>query len=210
MRLKDTGLTPSDLFSDKLRDNLFSYTQDEVDTLRNGLPARNQNMLFDQIRTIVHRQHIKSSNKTKSLMDYIKSLTTDEVSEFERYFSQYTQTNEERLWDILHIHDKNLYKTSETFYNWISTLSDEMLDYYANKALSGKPLHSSFVYNSKKAKVEILDGYIAISSSNLSELTKFKERMLATNNCECEHRIKKHGDVTIHSYIFNMGKQNSI
>ncbi len=210
MKLRDTGLAPSDLFSDKLKDSLFSYTQDEVDTLRSGLPARNQSTLFDQIRAIVHQRESKTVNKSKSLMDYIKSLTTDEVSEFEKYFTQYTHRDEERLWDILHTHDKSLYKTSESFYNWISTLSDEMLDYYANRALSGKPLHSSFVYTSKKTKVEILDGYIAISSSNLSELTKFKERMLANNNCECEHRIKKHGNITIHSYIFNMGKQNSI
>jgi hypothetical protein len=53
-------------------------------------------------------------------------------------------------------------------------------------------------------KVEMLEGYIAISSSNLKALDKFKDRVMKSSNTTCEHRIKKHGDVTIHSYVFNL------
>ena len=52
--------------------------------------------------------------------------------------------------------------------------------------------------------VELLEGYIAISSSNLKALDKFKERVIKTSDITWEHRVKKHGDVTIHSYVFNI------
>jgi len=58
-------------------------------------------------------------------------------------------------------------------------------------------------------KVEILDGYIAVSSSNLDALDKFKERIMISNSCTYDHRIKKHNGITIHSYVFNMNKINN-
>jgi len=56
-------------------------------------------------------------------------------------------------------------------------------------------------------KVELLDGYIAISASNLQTLDTFKDRLLSSD-LKWEHRIKKHGDVTIHSYVINMNEDN--
>ena len=62
------------------------------------------------------------------------------------------------------------------------------------------------IYNRihRTPKVEILDGYIAITSSNLDALDRFKERVLRSNEVTFEHRIKKHGNITMHSYIFKM------
>ena len=54
-------------------------------------------------------------------------------------------------------------------------------------------------------KVELLDGYIAISASNLKTLDSFKDRLLGSD-LKWEHRIKKHGDVIIHSYVINMNE----
>jgi len=208
MSLTKLGIQPEDLFNNKFREDLFAYSQEEVDNLRRGLPISKQKYLQESItRSIKYKPSI---DKVQSLIDYIKTLTQGDLKDFEQYVRKHTEQNPNMLWNIIHTKDKNLYKTSDSFYDWVSTLSDDMVDHYACKALDGNPLHSDFVYDTKKTKVEILDGYIAISSSNLSELNKFKERMLASNDCKCEHRIKKHGSVTIHSYIFNMGKHNSI
>ncbi len=51
-------------------------------------------------------------------------------------------------------------------------------------------------------KLELLDGYIAISSSNLRTLDTFRDRLI-DDGIEWEHRIKKHDGVVIHSYVFN-------
>lgn len=56
-------------------------------------------------------------------------------------------------------------------------------------------------------KVELLDGYIAISASNLQTLDLFKDSLLGSD-LKWEHRIKKHGDVTIHSYVINMNEDS--
>lgn len=63
------------------------------------------------------------------------------------------------------------------------------------------------IYNSPR--VELLEGYIAISSSNLQALDKFKDRVIKTSDITWEHRIKKHGDVTIHSYVFNIKEDSN-
>ena len=77
--------------------------------------------------------------------------------------------------------------------NYIKSPSPDMYDILTNNT----------------TKVEILDGYIAISSSNKKALDKFRDRILASNSFEYEHRVKQHGEVTIHSYVFNMDKQES-
>ena len=68
------------------------------------------------------------------------------------------------------------------------------------------PASYKFIPDTPQTKVQILDGYIAISSSNLKALDKFRDRVLKSNNLIYEHRIKTHEGVKIHSYIFNMDK----
>ena len=88
---------------------------------------------------------------------------------------------------------------------------DNQVDKYIYRAADGRKLHPTDMYiieDNKTTKVEILDGYIAISSSNLKALERFRDRLMKHNECSYEHRIKKHKGVTIHSYVFNMNKTN--
>jgi len=105
--------------------------------------------------------------------------------------------------------------SAELVTNYINTLSSSELETftsYLESEVNGKlppdttasltPEVSSVHYPTPK--VEMLEGYIAISSSNLQALEKFKDRVIESASIEWEHRIKKHGDVTIHSYVFNI------
>lgn len=90
-----------------------------------------------------------------------------------------------------------LNKTTDAFYNWLSNQTDDTLD----KLLALPVIEAS---SDPTPKVEILDGYIAISSSNLSALNRFRDRILNSNNVPYEHRIKTHNGIEVHSYVFNM------
>jgi len=105
--------------------------------------------------------------------------------------------------------------STEIVSNYISTLSSaelETFNTYLKQEINTSLINpsednmlsdtSSAVYSSPK--VEMLEGYIAISSSNLQALEKFKDRVVSSASIQWEHRIKKHGDVTIHSYVFNI------
>ena len=110
------------------------------------------------------------------------------------------------LWNMLSKADRVLYKKPDLFYEWLSTLSDDEMDKIIYRAADGKKLHPADIYKQDESstRVEILDGYIAISSSNLKALDRFKDRVLKTNKCSYEHRIKIHNGVKIHSYVFDM------
>ena len=71
---------------------------------------------------------------------------------------------------MLHPADRQLYKTEDKFHNWLSTLSEDATDRYIFRAADGLKLHSEYVYNPSVygTKVEIIDGYIAISSTSLN------------------------------------------
>lgn len=92
-------------------------------------------------------------------------------------------------------------KTSDAFYNWLSAQTDDTLD-----KLLALPIITpvSEMPADPVTKVQMLDGYIAISSSNITALDRFRDRILKTNNLTYEHRVKKHDGVEVHSYVFNM------
>jgi len=88
-------------------------------------------------------------------------------------------------------------KTAEAFYNWLSTQTDDTLD----KLLALPVIEDK---REQVPKVEMLDGYIAISSSNIHALDRFRDRILKTNNLTYEHRVKTHEGIEVHSYVFDM------
>lgn len=104
--------------------------------------------------------------------------------------------------------------------DYLSILSPEQLEQFSDYLMKGMvvgseessslksdlktTLKSDKIDSYYSPKVELLEGYIAISSSNLKALDKFKERVTKTSDITWEHRVKKHGDVTIHSYVFNI------
>ena len=210
---KYEGIEYSDLFNGELAGCLFQYSEEEYDLFTKGYSNSRNKQLMNNISKALNREkNTQKSSRIEELIHFINSLNDTDLSVFENYAKEYKNSKPNYLWEMLHKDDHTLYKNSKAFYGWLGTLSDDMLDYYIFRAADKKRLHSNFVYETKKSEgttVEILDGYIAVSSSNLEALDRFKDRVLSTNNCEFEHRIKKHGKVTIHSYIFNMNKQNS-
>ena len=78
------------------------------------------------------------------------------------------------LWNMISLDDKELYKTPEKFYEWLSSLNETEMEECIYKAADGKKIHPpasyKFIPDTPQTKVQILDGYIAISSSNLKAL----------------------------------------
>jgi len=138
-----TNISPFCLLNGTMRDQMFNYTQEELD-------------------------------------DFHKALHSDSLSEvFDAVEQEYNNQLEPEL--------------------SVDNLSDEdckLLNQYIDKRLTASDKQSIL------PTVELLDGYIAISSSNLHTLDAFKDRVI-DDSVQWEHRIKKHDGVIVHSYVFN-------
>ena len=187
---------------------LFDYSQEEADDFVSRFDIVANKTMFNQVSKYLSTDFLEINNRVNSVIQFIQTLDKESLKHFEQYIQEFTDSNPNMLWNMLHEKDTKLYKTPEKFYEWISTLDDDALESYIYKAADNLQLHPDYVYQKQQpgTKIDILDGYITVSSSNLSALEKFKDRMLASNDCEYEHRIKKHGEITIHSYVFNMNK----
>lgn len=205
---KTNKLGVDDLLSGNSTLGLFKYSQEEYDEFRKGFDVGSVRYMLESISKSV-RINDPDKNKLDYLVNYIQTLAGDDLERFESMVETFTDTNPNMLWDMLHKADKELYNKPDLFYSWLSTLTDSDVDDYIIKAADGKKLHSDDMYNKdSQTKVEILDGYIAISSSNLQALNRFRDRMLKANECSYEHRIKTHEGVEIHSYVFDMNKDS--
>ena len=209
--IEPTDIEPADILNPLFRDNLFVYSDEEVECFNNALTPESITDTLDCISSAmdVDVTHIQ---KVNSLIQFIKTLSAEDVKAFENlqesYLTKYDKepldSNPNMLWDMLQSADRALYKKPTKFYNWLNTLTDEVLDGYIYRAADGLRLHPDYLYpentQGSNTTVEILDGFIAISSSNKKALDKFRDRILASNSFEYEHRVKQHGEVTIHSY----------
>ena len=196
------------LFSKKFRDSFFSYSTEEVSEFSKAIT---QDQLKDIYQTLSKGLLVNPYvSKLHNVIDYIQTLSPSDLDLFETHIDKFTGENPNMLWNMISVTDKGLYKTPDKFYEWLSTIdNDDTLNSFIMRAADGRKLHSDDTYKKDpETKVEVLDGYITISSSNLQALEKFKDRMLASNECEFEHRIKQHGEVTIHSYVFNMNNSD--
>ena len=190
-------------------ENFFEYSQDEVDNFIQGFDFRYIKKMQESVSRAYKLQN-KDTSKINNIVSILKTLTSNDLDKLDKLVYEFTESNPNMLWNMLHKSDKNYYKDPDKFYEWLSKLNNEDLDNTIYTVADGKKLHPDYIYNknSMPTKVELLDGYIAISSSNLEALNKFKERVLRSNDCSFEHRIKKHNGVTIHSYVFNLNKTN--
>jgi len=204
---KPYNISVLDLLDNKFG-KLFNYSEDEVKNFVDRYDIISNRNMCEVVSSHLSPGNIELDNRINNIIHFIQTLDEQHLSILEEYIQDFTDENPNMLWNMLHKKDKSLYKSADKFYEWISTLDDATLENYIFKAADRKPLHPEYIYIKKQAgtQVDILDGYITISSSNLIALDKFKDRMLAANACEYEHRIKKHGEITIHSYIFNMNK----
>tara|TARA_A100001201_G_scaffold1118_2_gene2841 strand:- start:2017 stop:2661 length:645 start_codon:yes stop_codon:yes gene_type:complete len=203
------SLEPDDLFDNSLPDTLFQYSEEEVEMFHEGFDYNTNKHMLNSVSKALKNNYPTDDLKSSmnSIIQFLQTLTPDDLKIFERHMEDFAATNPNMLWNMLHKKDKKFYSTPDKFYDWLSRLSDNEVDKYIFRAADGRKLHSDDMYIKEPiTKVEILDGYIAVSSSNLEALDRFKDRIMLTNTCSYHHRIKKHGDVTIHSYVFNMNK----
>ncbi len=191
----------------KLR--LFEYTQEEYDEFSKGFDVSSVRDMLESVSRALQVEQ-PDAELVNYLINYIRTLTQSDLKRFESVVEKFTEQNPNMLWNMISLDDKELYKTPDKFYEWLASLNEEEMEECIYKAADGKKIHPPASYKSIPAtpqtKVHILDGYIAISSSNLKALDKFRDRVLKSNNFIYEHRIKTHEGVKIHSYIFNMDK----
>ncbi len=208
-RVKDSKSIASISIDDLLKGNsklrLFEYSQQEHDDFSAGFDPSSIKEMIDSVSTAMKVEQ-PDQNLVRYLLEYIQTLTASDLKKFENHVASFTDHNPNMLWNMLTKADRMLYKKPDLFYEWLSTLSDDEMDTYIYRAAEGKKLHPVDIYKQKESstRVEILDGYIAISSSNLKALDRFRDRVLKTNDCSYEHRIKITNGVKIHSYVFNM------
>ena len=192
------------LFSKDFRNNFFSYSKEEVSEFSKAIDPNQLRYIHETIaRGLEVKPHL---SKLHNIINYITTLSPPDLELFETHVDKFTDENPNMLWNMISVADKSFYKTPDKFYEWLSTIdSDDTLNDFIMRAADGRKLHPDNMYKKgSPTKVEVLDGYITISSSNLQALEKFKDRVLKANDCSYEHRIKKHDGVEIHSYVFNM------
>ena len=184
---------------------LFKYSDDECNDFVEGFNPSYIKDMQDSVSKAIKVYNPEDISVINKLLNIINTLSSDDLKKVDNMVTDFVDSNPDMLWNMLCDKDKEYYKESNIFYDWLATLSDEELDKTVLRVADNLPIHEPGFYKPKAlTKVEILDGYIAISSSNLDALDKFKERVLLTNDCSVEHRIKKHDGVTIHSYVFKM------
>ncbi len=206
------SLDIDDLFDKSLPDTLFQYSEEEVEQFHEGYSYEMNKLMLESVSRAIRSGGMEHEGmeRMESIIQFLQTLTKEDLQIFEKHMEDFAATNPNMLWNMLHSKDKKLYKTPEKFYYWLSNITDNNIDKYIYRAADGKKLHSDDMYIKEPVtKVEILDGYIAVSSSNLDALDKFKERIMISNSCTYDHRIKKHNGITIHSYVFNMNKINN-
>ena len=204
------------LLNGQMKESLFEYTQEEVDQFHGGFDKSYLKNMYEAIMAGINYKDTHT-DKLNRIIDYIEMLSEEDLDLFDKdYIQKHTDTNPNMLWNMLSKYDKAFYKTPDEFYNWFSKIDDEALDSYILRAADGKKLHPDYIYNiishkekEPTTKVEILNNKIAISSSNLKALEKFRDRVLASNSFPYEHRIKHIQGVKIHSYVFDMSKNNN-
>ena len=200
---------PEDLFLGNSKLNLFDYTQEEYQLFSNGFDTSTIKMMLDNVSRALTQDFSNTmlgSRRVEHLIDYIHTLSDSDLERFQKMVNSFEKVNTDMLWNMLHPQDKKFYKKPNLFYNWLATISDEKLDEYIYRAVGGEKLHPSDMYiKEPQTKVEFIDGFIAISSSNLKALDRFRDRVLKPNiDCKYEHRIKTCEGVKIHSYVFDM------
>jgi hypothetical protein len=141
------------------------------------------------------------------MYDQLFDYTQEELSDFHK------AVHPDMLSEVFDVVEKehNSLKTSTDISNlqdivdYISSLSPTQLDLFGQYIQGDVELDTKSTDTYPSPVVEILEGYIAISSSSLQALDKFKDRLVG-GDITWEHRIKKHDGVTIHSYVFNINE----
>jgi len=211
MMINFNNIRPKQLFNPKVKESLFVYNRNEVEDFIQTFNVQNNADLLYTISRCIRSPKLRNNVRIENIVEFIKTLGPEEIDRFEDFIKEFSETNPNMLWNMLHADDIKLYKTADKFYTWLSTIPESKVEDYIYRAVDNNRLHNDDIYNSLDlgTKVEILDGYIAISSSNLEALDKFRDRVLESNDCQYEHRIRQESGITVHSYIFNIENKAS-
>ena len=183
------------------------------------------NMDIQEIDTI-HKTAFE--DRITDFVDYFKSLHSTNKPKVVREIEESEEIVSEVLWNLVGKVDREIlfHNDIEYFNDFIDTCPDPLLEVYINKLAAGESLLN---YSLKKilpdpvenkiekpkklniqdikagtpVTVEVIDGKLVISSTNLAALKKFTKIMLDNGNKVVAYKEETPEiDKTIYSYIF--------
>ena len=140
-RVKDGNdiykLRADDILSGDSNIKLFVYSEEEYKDFSNGFDASSVKSMLDSVSMALKVQQPEQST-VDFLTNYINTLSSTDLQRFDDMVKTFTDTDPNMLWDMLHPEDHKMYKDPATFYKWLSTLSDDTIDLYIDKAADGR------------------------------------------------------------------------
>jgi len=186
------------------------------------------NMDKTEIDTI-HKRAFQ--DRISDFVDYFKSLSKTDKPKVVREIEQSEEIVSEVLWNLVGKTDREIlfHNDIDYFNDFIDTCPDPLLEVYINKLASGESLlnyavreHLKPAKEKKKPKesnnikntptpvtVQVIDGKLVISSTNLKALKKFSKIMIENGNrVEAYKEETPEYSKTIYSYIFTIKQED--
>jgi len=180
------------------------------------------NMDKTEIDTI-HKRAFQ--DRISDFVDYFKSLSNTDKPKVVKEIEQSEEIVTEVLWNLVGKNDREIlfHNDIDYFNDFIDTCPDPLLEVYINKLASGESLLNYAVRehlksgkekksteesnNIKKTStpvtVQVIDGKMVISSTNLKALKKFSKILIENGNrVEAYKEETPEYSKTIYSYIF--------
>ena len=180
------------------------------------------NMDKTEIDTI-HKRAFQ--DRISDFVDYFKSLSNTDKPKVVKEIEQSEEIVTEVLWNLVGKNDREIlfHNDIDYFNDFIDTCPDPLLEVYINKLASGESLLNYAVRehlksgkekksteksnNIKKTPtpvtVQVIDGKMVISSTNLKALKKFSKILIENGNrVEAYKEETPEYSKTIYSYIF--------
>jgi hypothetical protein len=186
------------------------------------------NMDKTEIDTI-HKRAFQ--DRISDFVDYFKSLSKTDKPKVVREIEQSEEIVSEVLWNLVGKNDREIlfHNDIDYFNDFIDTCPDPLLEVYINKLASGesllnyavrehlkpakekkKPEESNNIKNTPTpVTVQVIDGKLVISSTNLKALKKFSKIMIENGNrVEAYKEETPEYSKTIYSYIFTIKQED--
>ena len=170
-------------------------------------------------------------DRISDFVDYFKSLSKTDKPKVVREIEQSEEIVSEVLWNLVGKNDREIlfHNDIDYFNDFIDTCPDPLLEVYINKLASGESLlnyavreHLKPSKEKKKSEesnkikntptpvtVQVIDGKLVISSTNLKALKKFSKIMIENGNrVEAYKEETPEYSKTIYSYIFTIKQED--
>ena len=207
-------------------DDVFNPKSDFWKTMYGDVDSYFNNMDIKEIDTI-HKRAFE--DRISDFVDYFKSLSKTDKPKVVKEIEQSEEIVTEVLWNLVGKVDREIlfHNDIDYFNDFIDTCPDPLLEVYINKLASGEsllnysiteklPIKQSKKEEPKKSKkptpvtVQIIDGKLVISSTNLKTLKKFTKIMIDNGNRveAYKEETPEHDSKTVYSYIFAIKQED--